>query len=149
MNMETKRSEYVENKPVVYYDDMISPTYIRLISERLNLDHIVYTEANEQPMRYSDIRRLAETELFNKILVCACKASRSCNSLYLRHPKGSVPIGEEVCYLNDDWINVSDVVLVDSKSDTNIAERHNPHGNDTFDKRPRGQGTGDYPGAEG
>lgn len=120
MNMETKRSEYVENKPVVYYDDMISPTYIRLISERLNLDHIVYTEANEQPMRYSDIRRLAETELFNKILVCACKASRSCNSLYLRHPKGSVPIGEEVCYLNDDWINVSDVVLVDSKSDTKM-----------------------------
>ena len=105
-------------KPVIYYDDMIPPTYIRLVSERLNLDHIVHTEATEQPMRYSDIRRLAETGLFNKILVCACKASRSCNSLYFRHPKGSVPIDEEICYLNDDWINVFDVVLVDSKNDT-------------------------------
>ena len=54
-------------KPVIYYDDMIPPTYIRLVSERLNLDHIVHTEATEQPMRYSDIRRLAETGLFNKI----------------------------------------------------------------------------------
>lgn len=39
-----------------------------------------------------------------------------------------MPIGEEICYLNDDWINVSDVVLVDSKNDTNIAERHDPYG---------------------
>lgn len=29
-----------------------------------------------------------------------------------------MPIGEEICYLNDDWINVFDVVLVDSKNDT-------------------------------
>ena len=108
----------MKQKPVIYYDDMIPPTYIRLVSERLNLDHIVHTEANEQPMKYSDICRLAETNAFDKILVCACKASRSCNSLYLRHPRGSVPIGEEICYLNDDWINVFDVVLVDSKNDT-------------------------------
>lgn len=111
----------MKQKPVIYYDNMLPPTYIRLVSERLNLDHIVHTEANEQPMRYSDICRLAETDFFDKILVCACKASRSCNSLYLRHPRGSVPIGEEVCYLNDDWINVADVVLVDSKNDANNA----------------------------
>lgn len=136
-------------KPIIYYDNMIPPTYIRLVSERLNLDHIVHTEANEQPMKYSDICRLAETGLFNKILVCACKASRSCNSLYLRHPRGSVPIGKEVCYLNDDWINVFDVVLVDSKNDTNPTERHDPYGNDTFDKRLLGQSAGDYQGTKG
>lgn len=50
-------------------------------------------------------------------------------------------IGEEICYLNNERINVPDVVLVDSKNDTNIAERHDPYGNDTFDKRPLGQGT--------
>ena len=33
-------------KPIIYYDNMMSPTYIRLVSDRLNLDHIVYTEAN-------------------------------------------------------------------------------------------------------
>lgn len=136
-------------KPIIYYDNMMSPTYIRLVSDRLNLDHIVYTEANEQPIRYSDICRLAEAKIFDKILVCACKASRSCNSLYLRHPRGSVPIGEEICYLNDDWINVFDVVLVDSKNDTNPTERHDPYGNDTFDKRLLGQSAGDYQGTKG
>lgn len=35
----------MKQKPVIYYDDMIPPTYIRLVSERLNLDHIVHTEA--------------------------------------------------------------------------------------------------------
>lgn len=51
-------------KPIIYYDNMMSPTYIRLVSDRLNLDHIVYTEANEQPIRYSDICRLAEAKIF-------------------------------------------------------------------------------------
>ena len=107
-------------KTIIFYDNMIPPTYIRLVSERLNLDHIVHTEATEQPVRYCDIYRLAATNLFDKILVCACKTSRSCNSLYLRHPRGSVPIGEEIFYLNDDWINISDVILVDSNNDKDL-----------------------------
>ena len=110
----------MKQKTIIFYDNMVPPTYIRLVSDRLNLDHIVHTEATEQPMRYCDICRLAETNLFDKILVCACKASRSCNSLYLQHPRGSVPIGEEICYLNDHWISISDVILVDSSSDKDL-----------------------------
>ena len=37
-------------KPIIYYDNMMSPTYIRLVSDRLNLDHIVYIEGYGQPI---------------------------------------------------------------------------------------------------
>lgn len=110
----------MKQKPIIYYDNMLPPTYIRLVSERLNLDHIVCTDATDRPLGYLDICKLADTKLFDKILVCVCGTSHSCNSLYIRHPKGSVPSTEEISYLNDDWINVFNVILVDSNSDKEL-----------------------------
>ena len=42
----------MDTKTRIYYDFMIPPTYIRLISERLALDHIVYTDATADPIGY-------------------------------------------------------------------------------------------------
>lgn len=107
----------MKQKTVVFYDNMASPTYIRIVSERLTLDHIICTESTESPLRYSEINRMAETKLFDKILFCASGASRSRDSLYIRHPKGSVAPGEEIAFLNDDWLNMADINLIDSIHD--------------------------------
>ncbi len=107
----------IKQKTVVFYDNMASPTYIRVVSERLNLDHIIYTESTENPLRYCDLNSMAETKLFEKILFCSSGASCSHNSLYIRHPKGSVAPEEEIAFLNDDWLNIDDIILVDSIND--------------------------------
>lgn len=49
----------MDTKTRIYYDFMIPPTYIRLISERLALDHIVYTDATTDP---SDIPKCANLQ---------------------------------------------------------------------------------------
>ena len=68
-------------KTTIYYDFMIPPTYIRMTSERLALDHIIYTDATTNPLGYSEVCNLAETGLFDRILVCARGAGPSYHSL--------------------------------------------------------------------
>ena len=89
-------------KPIIYYDKMCPPTYVRLVSERLNLDHIIYTDATEKPVGIDEIQMLASSGLFDKIMVYGI------SSFFTRHPKGSVPETEEISYLDHIWINMND-----------------------------------------
>ena len=89
-------------KPLIYYDKMCPPIYVRLVSERLNLDHIIYTEATEKPVGIEEIQILASSGLFDKIMVYGI------SSFFIRHPKGSVPASEEISYLDHTWINIKD-----------------------------------------
>ena len=95
-------------KPLIYYDKMCPPTYIRLVSERLNLDHIIYTEATEKPVGMEEIQVLACSGLFDKILVYGN------SSFFIRHPKGSVPESEEISYLDNIWLSINDFLFESS-----------------------------------
>lgn len=109
-------------KTTIYYDFMIPPTYIRMISERLALDHIIYTDATTNPLGYSEVCNLAETGLFDRILVCARGAGPSYHSLYVRYPLGNDMSSDNIGYVDDVWLDVSEYTFVDSRQDPLILQ---------------------------
>ena len=57
----------VKDKTIVFYDNMLSPDVIRLVSEKLCLDHTIQIKASSQRISYVELIRLHETNIFDKI----------------------------------------------------------------------------------
>ena len=102
----------MDTKTRIYYDFMIPPTYIRLISERLALDHIVYTDATTDPIGYPEVCKLADTGLFDKILVCARGSGVS-----VRYSCENDISSDNIGYVDDVWLDISEHIFVDSRQD--------------------------------
>ena len=107
----------MDTKTRIYYDFLIPPTYIRLISERLALDHIVYTDATTDPIGYPEVCKLADTGLFDKILVCARGSGVSYHSLYVRYSCENDISSDNIGYVDDVWLDISEHIFVDSRQD--------------------------------
>lgn len=107
----------MEEKTKIYYDFMVPPTYIRMISERMALDHIIFTDATTNPIGYPEVCKLADTGLFDKILVCARGAGLSHHSLYVRYPCENDMSSDSIGYVDDVWLDISEYTFIDSKQD--------------------------------
>ena len=82
--------------------------YVRVVSEKLQLDHIVDTDSTEKILTWEDIQRLLKTDIFEKIIIYVGEKS---NSLYLRSKNADAV--DTITYIQDQWINLSEVKLVD------------------------------------
>lgn len=100
----------VKDKTIVFYDNMLSPDVIRLVSEKLCLDHTIQIKASSQRISYVELIRLHETNIFDKILFCG-------TNLYFRYPKGCVGPNEEMERMDGYWFNMDDIILVDDRED--------------------------------
>ena len=103
----------IEPKETVYYNNAIPPTYVRLVSERMHLDHIVCTAATRTALTYADICQLEQSHLFDKILVYADSQSPNCESMYIRYGPNWQPFGKEIVYVTDRWIDLADFIFQD------------------------------------
>lgn len=103
----------IEPKETVYYNNAIPPTYVRLVSERMHLDHIVCTAATRTALTYADICQLEQSHLFDKILVYADSQGPNCESMYIRYGPNWQPFGKEIVYVTDRWIDLADFIFQD------------------------------------
>lgn len=110
-NKENLSFDNVDNKPIFYFNYMEPPLYVRLVSEKLQLDHIVNTDSTEKVLSWNDLQTLSKTDIFEKIIIYLDEKR---DSVYL---VSNVDEGEdEITYVRDQWINLFDVILVDSAS---------------------------------
>lgn len=99
----------------VYVLPLEVPKTIRIVSKKLNLDHIVLNDSNlnvsNEPLTYDDLVKLAENDVFDYV-----SFSPRTNSIYMLQPEGSVPEEERKHFFTeDDWILVRECTFIDAK----------------------------------
>lgn len=102
----------MKNKTIVYYDNMLPPTMIRLVSERMHLDHIIHTACTSPCMGYDDLITLESTAIFDRILFCIEYAVCKNGVIHAQFTKDCLPQDVELFLVKSKWIDLNDVTFV-------------------------------------
>ena len=102
----------MKNKTIVYYDNTLPPTMIRLISERMHLDHVIHTACTSPCMGYDDLIALESTAVFDRILFCIEYAVCKNGVIHAQFTKDCLPQDAELFLVKSKWIALHDVTFV-------------------------------------